>query len=174
MLVPSVLGLMAGYSIITAIVAVGLAAIVAASPALLTGFTLAGAAYFIYLGLTLALRAASVPHAYAGGRAAGSRWLQFASGVGMTALNPKGLLIFLATMPQFTGTGQAWPLPLQLVMLGSIWIVTCALFYLALGAASRTIAQARPRVGQLISRGAGGAMVLLGLALLVERVLALT
>ncbi len=172
MLLASVLGLMVGYAITTVIVAVGLGAVVAASPVLLTWFTIAGAAYFIYLGVTLALRPAAVPDATDGTRP-GSRWLPFAHGIGISALNPKALLIFLAIMPQFAGTAQPWPLPLQLGMLGAIWIVTGGLFYLALGGASRTIARTRPGVARVITRLAGLAMALLGVGLLVERVLAL-
>ncbi|MER2135001.1 MAG: LysE family translocator [Arthrobacter sp.] len=49
---PSVAGLCAGYLVHTALIVAGLAALIAASPALLTGLTLAGAAYLLWLGIS--------------------------------------------------------------------------------------------------------------------------
>ncbi|WP_404320766.1 LysE family translocator [Arthrobacter luteolus] len=49
---PSVAGLCAGYLVHTALIVAGLAALIAASPGLLTGLTLAGAAYLLWLGIS--------------------------------------------------------------------------------------------------------------------------
>ena len=49
---PSVAGLCAGYLFHTALIVAGLAALIAASPGLLTGLSLAGAAYLLWLGIS--------------------------------------------------------------------------------------------------------------------------
>ena len=49
---PSVAGLCTGYLVHTALIVAGLAALIAASPGLLTGLTLAGAAYLLWLGIS--------------------------------------------------------------------------------------------------------------------------
>ena len=49
---PSVAGLCAGYLFHTALIVAGLAALIAASAGLLTGLTLAGAAYLLWLGIS--------------------------------------------------------------------------------------------------------------------------
>ena len=49
---PSVAGLCTGYLVHTALIVAGLAALIAASPGLLTGLTLAGAAYLLWLGVS--------------------------------------------------------------------------------------------------------------------------
>ena len=49
---PSVAGLCTGYLFHTALIVAGLAALIAASPGLLTGLTLAGAAYLLWLGIS--------------------------------------------------------------------------------------------------------------------------
>ena len=49
---PSVAGLCTGYLFHTALIVAGLAALIAASPGLLTGLTLAGAAYLLWLGVS--------------------------------------------------------------------------------------------------------------------------
>jgi len=49
---PAVAGLSAGYLLHTALIVAGLAALIAASPGLLTGLTLAGAAYLLWLGIS--------------------------------------------------------------------------------------------------------------------------
>ena len=64
----------------------------------------------------------------------------------MSALNPKGLLIFLSILPQFTRTASGWPLPMQLAALGGVFIAICALFYLPLGHAASRVLGARPGI----------------------------
>jgi threonine/homoserine/homoserine lactone efflux protein len=87
----------------------------------------------------------------------------------VSGLNPKGLLLFLAVLPQFTHRAGGWPLPLQFAALGGIYIAITALFYLPLGFTADRVLGARPRVAQLTTRIAGVAMLIVGAALIVER-----
>jgi threonine/homoserine/homoserine lactone efflux protein len=162
---PAVAGLVAGYSLLTAAVALGVGALVAASPSALRLLTLCGGAYLIRLG------AATLRHpgeVVVPGDVRPGGWPVFARGLAVSGLNPKALLLFVALLPQFTDPRAAWPLPAQLAALGLTFVLTCAAFYAALGSAARTLLRRRPGTARAAGRLAGAAMVLLGAALLLR------
>lgn len=167
---PAVGGLMVGYVLITMIVVAGVAPLVAATPLALLALTVAGSGYLMYLGVRV-LRSPAHITSDSGGIEA-SRSACFRRGVGVSALNPKGLLLFLAILPQFASAQAPWPLPIQLALLGGIFIALCGVFYVPLGMTADRVLGSRPRVAQITSRIAGVAMIVVGLALLVERVIA--
>ena len=88
-------------------------------------------------------------------------------GLGVSALNPKGLLIFLALLPQFTNPRWSWPLTAQLGLLGLVFAATCGAFYLSLGSVARKVLDARPAAAVAVTRFSGAAMVVIGALLLV-------
>lgn len=167
--VPAVGGLVLGYTGITAVVAGGVGALVAGSPAVLTGLTVVGGAYLIGHGAVTAAHPAGPVEVT--DRPARTAWSTLAQGVGVSGLNPKGLLIFLALLPQFTDPRGAWPVALQLGALGLTFVLTCAAFYLTLGFLARTVLDARPAVARSTSRIAGIGMIIVGAGLLLERLL---
>ena len=114
--------------------------------------------------------AARVRGAPGDGAAGTSRGL-LARGVGVSALNPKGLLVFLALLPQFTDPHGSWPLAAQLAMLGLVFTATCAVFYLCLGSFARSVLHARPAAALAVTRFSGAAMVVIGALLLAERLI---
>jgi len=164
---PAVGGLVAGYAVVTAVVAAGVGALVAGSPVVLTGLTIAGGLYLMWHGA----RTFATPSVPGIGAAppAGSGWATFVRGVGVSGLNPKGLLIFLALLPQFTNPHARWPVAGQIGVLGLAFMATCAVFYSALGSIAWTVLHARPAVAGTVSRLSGGAMVVIGAALLLDR-----
>jgi threonine/homoserine/homoserine lactone efflux protein len=189
--VPAVGGLVAGYTTMTIVVAAGVGALVARSPALLTGLTVAGGLYLIWHGTRTLARPATpgtpaggpggAPAGGPGGAPAGgvpaggtarSHRATLLKGAGVSGLNPKGLLLFLAVLPQFTNPHGSWPLAVQLGLLGLVFTTTCALFYLGLGSFARTILRTRPAAARAVTRFSGAAMILIGAALLAERLLA--
>jgi threonine/homoserine/homoserine lactone efflux protein len=89
-------------------------------------------------------------------------------GLGVSALNPKGLLIFLALLPQFTNPRWGWPVTAQLGLLGLVFAASCGAFYLGLGSAARKILAARPAAARAVTRFSGAAMVVIGALLLVR------
>jgi LysE type translocator len=97
---PAVGGLLAGHLAATAVVAAGVAALVARSPLVMTALTVAGAVYLVWLGIGT-LAHPSAPQA-ATERATDSWARQAAKGAGVSGLNPKVFLLFLALLPQFT------------------------------------------------------------------------
>lgn len=168
---PAVAGLVVGYCAITAVVAAGVGALVADSPLVLSALTVVGAAYLAYLGVSLLRRPDASGTALerpGAGRRRG-QWSVLARGMGVSGLNPKGLLLFLAVLPQFTDPDHGWPEPLQLATLGLLFVATCGLFYTALGLCARTVLRVRPGAARLVSRLSGAAMVAIGVGLLVGR-----
>jgi threonine/homoserine/homoserine lactone efflux protein len=189
---PAVGGLVLGYAGITIVVAVGVGAIVGRSPALLTGLTVAGGCYLIWHGATTFARSAAPPAAApprdgaaragtpsagtpsagaapAGAPPTGAGRAVLVRGIGVSALNPKGLLVFLALLPQFTNPRGSWPLAAQLGLLGLVFVLSCGAFYLGLGSAARKILAARPGAARAVTRFSGAAMVVIGALLLAVR-----
>ena len=162
--VPAVGGLVIGYTAMTAVVAAGLGAWVVGSAVAMGALTVAGGLYLIWLGVSTVVRPGRIAEvAPRKGRPVLVR------GIGVSGLNPKGLLLFLALLPQFADPAQPWPMAVQLGVLGLVFTATCAAFYLALGTVTRTVFGTRPGAARVVSRVSGGAMVVVGAALLVER-----
>jgi threonine/homoserine/homoserine lactone efflux protein len=192
--VPAVGGLVTGYAAMTVVVAAGVGALVARSPALLTGLTVAGGLYLMWHGARtlarpampgappaapLAAPLAAPPGAVVGGpgglpvgATARTHRATLLKGAGVSGLNPKGLLLFLAVLPQFTNPRGSWPLAVQLGLLGLVFTITCALFYLGLGSFARKILRTRPAAARAVTRFSGAAMIVIGAVLLAERLLA--
>jgi threonine/homoserine/homoserine lactone efflux protein len=173
--VPAVGGIVLGYAGVTVVVAAGVGALVARSPAFLTGLTIAGGLYLAWHGAK-ALARPSAPDGHPGdhlgghaGAPAGASRGIVARGIGVSALNPKGLLMFLALLPQFTDPRGSWPLPVQLGVLGLVFVASCAAFYLCLGSFARRILHSRPAAARAITRFSGAAMIVIGALLLAER-----
>ncbi len=185
--IPAVGGLVAGYAAVTVVVAAGVGAAVAGSLAVLTALTLVGGVYLMWQGtmtfarpsapdiVTIASPGTDQGGARAAGAGSGGRkhwrtgWRTFMEGVGVSGLNPKGLLIFLALLPQFTDPHAGWPIAGQIGLLGLAFMVTCAMFYFLLGSVARTVLATRPTIARTVSRFSGAAMVAIGAALVVDR-----
>lgn len=163
---PAVGGLVAGYTLMTAVVAAGVGALITRTPAALTALTLAGGAYLMGHGARTLLAPSRPPATDA--PAPGTAWAAVRQGIGVSGLNPKGLLIFVALLPQFAASGRPWPFPLQLTALGLVFVATCAAFYLTLGSLARTVLHARPAAARLVSRVSGAGMLLIGAALIID------
>ncbi|MGI9311322.1 MAG: LysE family translocator [bacterium] len=115
---PLVLGVMAGDAIALLLSLFGLGALVAASAQWFALLKWLGAAYLIWLGATL--WRASPPLAVAEASSANDRSLLLHA-FAVTALNPKGILFFIAFLPQFVDAGG--DVPLQLGVLGVTFVV---------------------------------------------------
>ncbi len=164
---PAVAGVVAGYAGHTVLVAAGVAVIVATNPGLLTAMTVAGAAYLAWLGVRLVASAGS--DLTAAGAPSRSRARIALRGAGTSGLNPKGLLLYLALIPQFVHTRSGWPVAAQAALLGVLHMVDCGAGYLAIGAVARAALGDRPIAARAVTRVAGTMMVVIGGALLVER-----
>jgi threonine/homoserine/homoserine lactone efflux protein len=171
---PAVGGLLAGYVALTVVVAAGLATLVAGSPLVLTVLTAVGAIYLVRLGIA-ALSRPSVAEAAddpAGAGEPGASWRRrLAKGAGISGLNPKALLLFVALLPQFATRGTAWPFAAQIALLGLVHTANCAAVYTGVGTAARRVLRARPVVARAVTRCSGVAMIVIGVLLVADRLL---
>jgi threonine/homoserine/homoserine lactone efflux protein len=103
--------------------------------------------------------------------AAGSAWRQAIKGFGISGLNPKVFLLFLALLPQFVVATATWPLATQIMVLGLVHVANCAAVYTGVGVGDRRVLRARPSTARWISRVSGIAMILIGAVLTGEQVL---
>ena len=168
--VPAVGGIVLGYAAMTIAVAAGVGTLVARSPALLTALTIAGGLYLIWHGAATFAKPSALHTP--GSAPASTRQATLVRGAGVSALNPKGLLLFLALLPQFASPHGSWPLAVQLGVLGLVFMLSCGAFYLCLGSFARKALHARPAAARAVSRFSGAAMIVIGVFLLVDRLIA--
>lgn len=167
---PAVGGIVLGYAAMTVVVAAGVGALVARTPAFLSALTVAGGLYLMWHGTTTVAKPSAPGTTAAAPARTGLGTL--ARGMGVSGLNPKGLLLFLALLPQFTSPRWSWPLAGQLGFLGLVFMFTCAVFYFCLGSFARKILHARPAAARAVTRFSGAAMIIIGALLLVDRLIA--
>ena len=162
----AVSGIVVGYAGITIVVAAGVGALVARTAASLAALTIAGGLYLLWLGVRTFHRPGG--HGVAADTAGRTGRGTLLRGIGVSGLNPKGLLVFLAVLPQFVTPRGGWPLAVQLGILGVVFTLTCAVFYLSMGSVARRILDGRPALSRAIARGSGAAMIVLGVLLPAE------
>lgn len=144
--VAAAFGVAAGCLVHTAAVALGVAALLAASSTAFEVVKFAGAAYLAWLGARLLLRR-TAPVPAAAPAAAGGAGAVFWQGFITNALNPKVALFFLALLPQFV-TPQAPSKALALALLGVIFALNSLLVIVP-------IAWAAGRLGARLQRADG-------------------
>ncbi|MGV9275997.1 LysE family translocator [Streptomyces griseosporeus] len=160
------LGVACGLLLHTALAVAGVAAVLAAVPALFRAVQLAGGAYVLYLGVR-SLRTLRAQSAGVTDRAeAAPRPLR--QGFLTNALNPKAPLTFLSLLPQFVPAGSAAVprtllLALIVVALALVWFPAVALLVDRLGRWLR-----RPKAARAVTLATGTALTLLGSGLLLE------
>ncbi|TCP15017.1 LysE family translocator [Simplicispira metamorpha] len=162
-----VLGLCVGLVVHTAAVALGLAAVFAASAMAFTALKWCGAAYLAYLAwqalrAPAALACEAAPTAAAASGPSGRRMV--ARGAVMSLTNPKVLVFFLAFLPQFADPARG-PVALQLMVLGAVFILATLLVFGAIACftgAFGALLQRSARAQTVLNRVAG--LVFLGLA----------
>ncbi len=143
----SMLGAMAGCCGHTLLAALGVSALLAASPTAFTILKVAGALYLLWLAVD-AVRNGSALNLRSGGAGPVSFWGTFWLGMGVNLTNPKVVLFFVTFLPQFVEAGDPHAAG-KLVFLGVYFVILtapmCAVLVLA---AERVIAllKARPRV----------------------------
>lgn len=152
-----VLGLCTGLLVHTTAVAVGVAALFAASATAFTVLKLLGAAYLVYL----AWQALKAGKAAVSGEAHGQPggWQLYRRGIVMNITNPKVAIFFLAFLPQFADPGRGALAP-QLLVLGAVFILATILVFGA-------VAWAAGSLGDWLKRSAKAQVILNQLAAVV-------
>lgn len=166
------LGCAAGCLSHTMLAALGVSAVLAASPVAFTALRVLGGAYLVWLGIGALRSRGGVGMPVAWADAAGdSAARQFAKGVLANAINPKVVLFFLSFLPQFVVPAQG-SLPLQMAVLGLVFTLQAAVLFGALGWFAGGIGQwlqRRPRAGLWLDRASGVFFVGLGLRMALAR-----
>lgn len=156
------LGIGAGLLVHVTLAVVGVAAVLAAVPALFRALQVVGGVYVLYLGVqTLRQRSAEVMDEREDSTARPLR-----QGFVTNALNPKASLTFLSVLPQFVPAG-APALPRTLLLapivlaIALVWFQVVALLVDRLGRWLR-----RPRAARAVTAVTGAALTVFGVALL--------
>lgn len=120
------LGLCTGLIAHSTAVALGVAAVIKASPMAFTALKIIGACYLVYLAWQLVRANRSSLEARPANVLSGLALYQ--RGIIMNITNPKVLLFFLAFLPQFTDPG-AGSVTLQIFILGFVFIIATLLVF---------------------------------------------
>lgn len=173
--VPAVAGLCGGYVLHTLLMVAGLAALLAGMPGVLGWITVAGAGYLLWLGVSTlrSWRGASFTAAAALGKPAGNQLRTFLQGMGTSGINPKGLLFYVALVPQFVSPEAPLPVPVQSGLLGLTFVLLAAVVYTCVALLARKLLQSRPGAARKVTLASGIIMVGLGVALLSEQLVPL-
>jgi threonine/homoserine/homoserine lactone efflux protein len=115
----SMLGIETGEAVYIAGAALGITALLAASPVALSVLRYGGAAYLVLLGIR-AWRDVGGEDEAGSEASGGSNWAAYGRGLVVQLLNPKVAVFFLAYFPQFIRNGD--PVAPQVVVLGAIYI----------------------------------------------------
>jgi threonine/homoserine/homoserine lactone efflux protein len=163
------LGIGADIFVHIAAAALGLSAILAASAGAFTLIKLAGAAYLVYVGLSLLFSSGTILDEQGAppDLAPASLRSVFVQGFLTNALNPKVALFFLAFLPQFVEPGAANQ-PLAFFFLGVVFNANGTLWNLFVAWSSARMSRGlRQRAAALrwFNRCVGGIFVALGIRL---------
>jgi threonine/homoserine/homoserine lactone efflux protein len=137
---------------------VGLGAILAASAALFILLKGIGALYLFYLGIKMWRSKPGTPHLEVPKREVSGR-TQFRRAYIVTALNPKGIVFFVAFMPQFVS--HTAPVLPQLVIMGSTFLVLAGINATLYGLLAGQLQEAMqsPRVRKAFDIVGGSALI---------------
>ncbi|MBP0445563.1 LysE family translocator [Roseomonas sp. SSH11] len=165
------LGIYCGAAVHILMAALGVAALLAAEPALFAALRLAGGAYLLWLGI-LSLRAAWAGGALGAPSRVPVRRVML-QGALTNLTNPKVALFFLAFLPQFVSTSpERAPEWLQMLLLGPVLpLVSVPIFAAIIAGAARAAGlMARSgRAAQWLNGVAGAIFIGLGARLIISR-----
>lgn len=171
--VPAVAGLCGGYMLHTVLLVAGLAALLTGIPGVLGWLTVAGAGYLLWLGLTTIRSWRGASFGSAEVRAPANQFRTFLQGMGTSGINPKGLLFYVALVPQFVSPEAPLPVPVQSGLLGLTFVLLVAVVYTCVALLARKLLHSRPGAARKVTLASGIIMVALGAVLLSEQLLPL-
>lgn len=157
----------------TVLAALGVSALIAASPTAFGALKIVGGAYLVWLGIG-ALRSrggAHVARVAHSDRPEESLGRLFAKGLFANAINPKVVLFFLSFLPQFV-VAERGAVSWQTAQLGLLFTAQAAVLFSLLGYFSGAVGawiNRHPGAGMWMDRVAGAVFVGLGLKLIISR-----
>jgi threonine/homoserine/homoserine lactone efflux protein len=164
------LGIMSGTFAWGAAAAVGAAALLAASELAFTILKLVGAAYLVYLGVSMIVASFRRHTVMVDDtpKPTGSLWAAFGRGALTNLLNPKVGVFYIALIPQFIPVGVV-PFAMGLLLAG-VHVLESLVWFSAIIFATQFARRwlQSPRVSRWIDRVTGGVVVGFGAALALE------
>lgn len=158
----TVLGGALGFLIVIAVSMFGIGALLLVVPEVLTVLKWVGGAYLVFLGVQV-WRAPAIAVAASGDRPTASGWSLFQQGLLAAVTNPKGILFFVAFLPQFIDPDR--DLLLQFAIMAGTFIVIEIVFELAVAALSQSLQPLLGRAGRWFNRATGGFFIVIGVLL---------
>lgn len=161
-------GIGAGGLVHAALAALGVSAIIAASPEAFDFLRIAGALYLAWMALVAFRAFASGGAAAPLGSGAASASVAFRRGLATNLLNPKVIVFYVAFLPQFASPALG-NVPLQIFLLGAVHNAVGVLWLAGLAVISGRTAQAmagNARVRAWLDGAAGTVYILLALRML--------
>ena len=118
-ILPAISGLLLGHFIATLIVAAGVGTLVASQPLALMALTVIGSLYLLWIGISLSRYPTTISNEKKLNLDTNKPWWNWViKGFGVSGLNPKVFLLFLALLPQFIHTSASWSVTTQIISLG--------------------------------------------------------
>ncbi|TYQ21268.1 UNVERIFIED_ORG: threonine/homoserine/homoserine lactone efflux protein [Zoogloea ramigera] len=154
----------------TVLAALGVSALIAASPTAFGALKIIGGAYLVWLGIG-ALRSRGGARVAQAGLPDESLGRLFVKGLFANAINPKVVLFFLSFLPQFV-VAERGDASWQTAQLGLLFTVQAAVLFSLLGYFSGAVGawiNRHPGAGMWMDRVAGAVFVGLGLKLIISR-----
>lgn len=151
-----------GFAAIIAMSMFGIGALVQSSLTWLLALKWVGGAYLVWLGIQV-WRAPPVAPGPARGSAPAHRAMLFRQGLLSAVTNPKGLLFFVAFLPQFIDPAHS--LLAQFAVMAGTFVATEFATEYVLASAAHRIRPWLVRVGRRFNRACGGLFVAIGAAL---------
>jgi threonine/homoserine/homoserine lactone efflux protein len=170
--VAATVGIATGGLVHASLAALGISAVIAASPAAFDALRFGGALYLLWIGINALiafvrqLRGHALP--IASGTGEGASWSAYRRGLLTNLLNPKVVIFYIAFLPQFASPALGH-VPLQIFLLGVIQNLIGTLWLVGLAVVSGRTAQMLAkdvRIRAWLDGAAGTVYILLALRML--------
>jgi threonine/homoserine/homoserine lactone efflux protein len=165
-------GMVSGVLVHTTAAALGISAVLAASPAAFRAVQFAGAGYLTFLAWRILRESrGGLGAARSADRAPVASWALYRRGFLMNVLNPKVALFFLAFLPQFVRSESAWPVWMQMIALGLAFMAQAFVIFTGFGLFAGLVGEAlarRPWIQRLFDLLSAGVFLTLAVLLTVS------
>ncbi len=170
--VAATLGISTGGLVHAALAALGVSAVIAASPAAFDALRIAGAIYLLWMGANALIAFVRELRGHAPQRATSTgenaSWAAYRRGLVTNLLNPKVVIFYIAFLPQFANPALG-NVPLQIFLLGLVHNLIGTVWLVGLAVVSGRTAQMlarNARVRAWLDGAAGTVYILLALRML--------
>ena len=160
--IATILGGSVGFATVIGLSLFGIGALLAASAQLLIVMKYVGGAYLIWLGIQV-WRSPSIGETKSAVPKDVSSLLLFRQGLLAALTNPKGILFFVAFLPQFIDPNIS--LLAQFVWMALTFVVIEFLYELAVASAANKVKSFLAKFGKKVNRVFGGIFIAIGIAL---------